>query len=326
MKLSNSVSLDLVICTYNNALLLDRVLHAIAGQRVPPFLEWGCLIIDNNCDDDTATIVEKHIMSGRIPDLRVRIEKKQGLTPARLCGFKSSTRDWIAFIDDDCILNEDWLAEADKFLRSNAACGAFGGQVILDWEVKPPTYILKYGYSFAEQNLGVQQFETDFLVGAGLVVRKTALSASGWPDKQLLRDRVGSKLLSGGDVEIVLRIRSAGYSLWYIPKCKVRHIIPQRRTTRKYLISINYNLGISQLYADAMVWKGSYSSWRDFTFHGLLESLKKLPADIYQISIGKKFLIDVAVNYSFLFGKFSGFWKMLRKKNDLCTHLLGCAK
>ena len=52
----------------------------------------------------------------------------------------------------------------------------------------------------------------DFIiVGAGLVLNREALQRSGWIERQYLGDRKGNALLSGGDMEMVLRIRAAGF-------------------------------------------------------------------------------------------------------------------
>ena len=50
--------LDVVICTYNNASLLDRTLDFLGKQQVVPGVEWGVLIVDNNCTDSTSDVIE----------------------------------------------------------------------------------------------------------------------------------------------------------------------------------------------------------------------------------------------------------------------------
>ena len=224
MKVPREPFLEIVICTYNNAPLLDRSLAAISRLRVPPNLGWGVLVVNNNCTDDTVAVVQKHIESGRLP-LRMVSEPKQGLTPARLCGVKNTTSEWIAFVDDDCLLEEDWLEQAVAFARTHPDCAAFGGEVTLAWERHPPDYALRYTYSFASQQHGPEPKRVGCLVGAGLVARRAALEECGWVDKQFLEDRVGGKLMSGGDVERGLSL-VAIQPLWYSPSWRLGHVIP----------------------------------------------------------------------------------------------------
>src|ERR1035437_5840159 len=210
-KAPRAPSLEVVICTYNHAAMLDGVLSTLAGQILIESVRWGCVVVDNNCTDDTRNVVSRHMLAGAVPGLRCVREPQQGLTSARLCGVKSSTAEWVAFVDDDCFLRPDWIARAIEFAESHPGVGAFGGRVLLDWEIEPPRYVRAYGYSFAEQDHGDAQKQVAFLAGAGLVVSRSALSACGWIDGPLLADRIGKRLVSGGYVEIVLRIGAPGY-------------------------------------------------------------------------------------------------------------------
>src|SRR5262249_51169189 len=148
----------------------------------------------------TQAVVQTYVQRSSIPGLRSVREPVQGLTPARLRGVRTSTAPWIAFVDDDCVLEPDWIANALAFARAHSGVGAFGGRVLLAWEASPPRYIHAFGYSYAEQNHGEAEGRVRFLVGAGLVVNRQALVTCGWLDEPLLEDRVGDRLVSGGDV------------------------------------------------------------------------------------------------------------------------------
>src|SRR5690349_20421940 len=107
-----SLSIDIVICTYNNAAMLDRALTALANQQVSSPVNWRVLVVNNNCTDCTVSVVEKHIRSGRISGLHMVMEPQQGLNFARACGVQNTSGRWIAFVDDDCLLKPDWIEQA----------------------------------------------------------------------------------------------------------------------------------------------------------------------------------------------------------------------
>lgn len=323
IPMDKHLSIDLVICTYNNAALLDRTLTAISQQQLPN-VKWEVLVVNNNCTDETEAVVEKHIQSGKIP-LRTVLEPRQGLTYARRCGVQNTTGDWIAFVDDDCLLQEDWVEQAAKFALDHPDCGAFGGRVILDWETPPPAYVLKFGYSFAQQEYGTIAKQMSCLVGAGIVIRRTALLDIGWMNKQFMTDRVGKKLISGGDVELALRLASK-YELWYNPECKLNHIIPSKRTSEKYLIKINYGLGTSQLYGDSMLWSGSYITW---LFVSILDTIRPsvdVIKNTFKVLLRRRSAPEVAINSSFVLGRWAGIGRMLCMNFQERRALLGCAK
>ncbi len=323
-----NVSISLVICTYNNAALLDRALTAILKQQVHKGVKWNVLVVNNNCADETSEVVDKYIQSQKIPHLSTVLEPKQGLNHARQCGIENTTGDWIAFVDDDCMLDPDWVAEAAKFAESHFDCGAFGGKVILDWETPPPAYVLKYGYSFAQQDRGMSVTQPDCLVGAGLVINRKAILDTNWANKQFLSDRIGKKLVSGGDVEIVLRIRSAGYDIWYNPACKLMHFIPAKRIEHKYLVHINYGLGISQQMSDNLVWHSSYLSWLfKSVFSTFLSSVNVLKQAL-KTALGRGYMEsrEIPIVWAFVRGQWAGILKIIRMDVQERQALLGAAK
>ena len=259
--MSRPVSLTVVICTYNQAPTLDRVLGMLARQYLAE-TDWSVLVVDNNCTDATPTVVAAHAATGHIPGLRRVVEPEQGLTPARRAGALQTEADWIAFVDDDCLLAEDWVARMTAFLRAHSEAAAVGGRVVPTYETPPPPYVSGFEWCFARQDHGPEPVVVGSLVGAGMVIRREALRLSGWLDRPLVADRVGRRLVSGGDVELALRLRATGFPLWYTPDCTIHHLIPPHRTTRRYLLRMALSLGISSAFGDALVWPDGYAAWR----------------------------------------------------------------
>jgi glycosyltransferase involved in cell wall biosynthesis len=254
--------LDLVVCTYDSARLLNGTLASIRAQRDVSQL-GEVVVVDNNCTDDTRDVVARHAREAGVA-MRVVAEGVQGLTAARVRGVRSTAAPWIAFVDDDCLLDEDWVEQAVRFAVQHPECGAFGGKVTLEWEVPPPAFVLKHRYAWAGKQHGEVAHRRPWLAGIGMVLRREALARSGWIDEQFLEDRIGRELVSGGDMEISLRI-GAAYELWYNPACRLRHVIPARRMTREYLKRMQFGLGASRHNAEALRWRGSYRTWLPYS-------------------------------------------------------------
>jgi glycosyltransferase involved in cell wall biosynthesis len=294
--------LDLVICTYDNARLLDGTLASIRAQKdVAPLGE--VVVVDNNCTDDTREVVARHVRETAVP-IRVVAEPRQGLTPARLRGVQSTSAPWIAFVDDDCLLADDWVEQAARFAAAHPECGAFGGEVTLEWEVPPAPFVLKHRYAWAGKQHGAVARRRPWLAGIGMVVRREALARSGWIGEQFLDDRIGRRLVSGGDMEISLRL-GAAHELWYNPACRLRHVIPAHRMTRDYLQRMQLGLGASRHNAEALRWPGSYRTW-------LLYSLLVLPG-------------VALLGLPALRGWWSAVWAMSRMEPSRRRRLVGCA-
>src|SRR5262249_33043112 len=194
---------SVAICTYNNSRLLRWTLEGLTRLAVPDGLTWELVVVDNNSTDDTSQTAES--FAHRLP-LRCVFEPTQGLSHARRRAVQETSAEWLAFIDDDCLLQEDWLTEAIRFCQASPRAGAVGGRVHLLWQVPPSPLAQRYAISLARQDHGDEprQLPTEgftYLVGAGLLVRRAALAACGWLQHGHLPDRRGRVLTSGGDSE-----------------------------------------------------------------------------------------------------------------------------
>jgi GT2 family glycosyltransferase len=323
---AGTASLDVVICTYNNAATLDAALAALGRQRGVDARRWSCLVVDNNCTDHTAAVVDAHRRAGRIAQLRSVGEPVQGLTPARLCGVRNTLAPWIAFVDDDCMVDPDWIASALGFADRHPDAGAFGGRIVLDFEREPANYVRNYAYVFAEQSRGDAERRVDFLAGAGLVANRAALTMSGWTESALLPDRTRRRLVSGGDVEIVLRIAAAGFDLWYVPACRLAHRIPAWRTTVRYLTAIARGLGASQSLADALCWAGDPRTWFRASTRRLITEVMRLGRLTLSVARGKSAPPEILIQSSFEIGRAQGILRVLRMPRRRRNGFVGCAR
>ena len=275
--MSQASFIQVVICTYNRARLLHRALAALARQRGTQDVAWSVLVVDNNSTDDTAAVVEAQAKAGGVPGLRYEREVEQGLTPARRRGVLATRAPWIAFIDDDCLVAEDWIAQAATFLRTHPESGGMGGRVHVAWTASPPDYVAHFGWAFAAQDHGSTAKRVGSLAGAGMVLRRRALHACGWLEDPLLEDRIGKRLVSGGDVELTLRVHGSGYPLWYNPACVLEHVVGLERASRMYMLRLIHGLGVSQTLAEALLWSGSYTEWRQTAHQASGRALRGRP-------------------------------------------------
>jgi glycosyltransferase involved in cell wall biosynthesis len=322
--MKNKISIDIIICTYNNAPLLQKALRAISEQKVSAKIDWRVSVVNNNCTDETPQIVGKFALNFPVP-LKIILETKQGVHHARLCGIKNTNGDWVAFVDDDCLIAENFVEEIAKFASEHPDCGAFGAKIILDWETEPPIYAANRKWAFAGKNHGNLPKRHSSIAGAGMILKRTALEESGWLEQQFLEDRTGNKLVSGGDMEMGIRIAKV-CETWYNPACQIKHFIPARRLTRQYLRKIVYGLGASRHNVAALQWKGSYYSW---FFYSLIYSIGLIIYSIIDATsefISSPKSADIPTAFAPVFGWLSAIWTMFRMDKNKRNELLGSAK
>jgi len=116
--------LDIIICTYNRAFLLDACLDSVIAQvrEVPGVQLW---VVDNNSDDNTAELAARYT-KGHPDIVHYVFEQTQGLSHARNRGIKESSAPWLAFLDDEAILESGWLSRSLEVINSGDF-DCFGG-------------------------------------------------------------------------------------------------------------------------------------------------------------------------------------------------------
>ena len=250
---ADDLDLTVLVCTHNNAGMLDAALESVAAQVLPDTARWEALVVDNASTDATQDVIGRWAASDRIPLIRRVNEPRLGISHARRRGLRESRGRLVGFVDDDCLLAPDWAAQVLRFAETHPQAGSFGGRNELLWQ-EPPTPVAElYGESLARQDLGSIQRRMPVSgwrmpVGAGLVVRREAVIGSGWMDLGVLRARHPRSLGAGEDAEISLRILRAGWQVWYAPGPRLRHVITPDRMTLPYLRRLHRGFGRAEVF------------------------------------------------------------------------------
>ena len=240
--------ISVIIPTYNpNLQRLDQTLTALKYQLLP-YNFWELLVIDNNSSTNFA---DKIGLSWH-PDSKVIAEPAQGLTYARLKGFSAAKGDIIVMVDDDNILQPDYLQQVTDIFTSDPKLGAAGGKSLPLFETAPPVWLKEFYGNLALRDLGdeivINKWDDKYPefapIGAGMAIRKTALSS--YIDKintksTIISDRKGDSLASGGDNDIVIEISRSGWVTGYFPSLSLQHIISAERMQPNYLARLVNN-------------------------------------------------------------------------------------
>jgi glycosyltransferase involved in cell wall biosynthesis len=250
------MDISLLISTYNRAGLLAQTLEHIRAQAIRAGTRWEVIVVDNNCTDSTPEVVRSFAEGSRFPAIRYLREPRQGVGFGRRLGLLESCGELVAFVDDDCLLASDWIEQSLQFARDHPRAGAFGGKNELLFEAPNPVAEL-YGVSLARQDWGDRPHRLPstgrkYPIGAGLVLRREAILASKWIEIGVLTGRCADQLSAGEDAEIVMRIRHAGWEVWYAPQLKLLHVIPGARSSLPYLRRLHRGFGQAEPFLRAL--------------------------------------------------------------------------
>ncbi|MEO0331620.1 MAG: glycosyltransferase, partial [Bacteroidota bacterium] len=114
--------LSIIICTHNpQENYLEQVLTALKHQSLP-LEKWELLLIDNASNQKLSSKIDLNWH----PQARHFREEKLGLTPARLCGIRNAQAESLVFIDDDNVLDRDFLEITLEISHKYPFIGAWG--------------------------------------------------------------------------------------------------------------------------------------------------------------------------------------------------------
>jgi GT2 family glycosyltransferase len=154
------------------------------------------------------------------PRLRVIRDSQIGSSRARNLGLAASRAEIIAFTDDDCTADENWLAEIVAGFQAHPHAGVACGVVSPAPHDVTRGFIVGYEFSRAECLSGPMAKLHDAGIGANMAIRRSVLGSVGGWDELL---GAGSTFNGAGDLDLVYRVLLSGYDLLHLPKARVDH-------------------------------------------------------------------------------------------------------
>jgi len=232
---------SIVICTYNRALLLDKLLQSLVHQEFEG--EHEIIIVDNNSTDETKVVAEKWMpLAGPKCPIQYMFVAKQGLSYAKNVGVDAADGDVVAFIDDDAIAEKKWLQRIiDNFADPETV--SLGGKVIPAWSEPPPDWLLtpELWPAIGGSNYGeVHRIMTGKMcpLGGNMAIRRSWCQAIGGFNPQF--GKVGRNMVSFEEVEFADRLRRRGGKMVYDPQMIIYHYVPKERMTKDYVARRRY--------------------------------------------------------------------------------------
>ncbi|MGE3065291.1 MAG: glycosyltransferase [Hyphomicrobiaceae bacterium] len=192
---------SVVIPTNGRRLLLAAAIESCRAQRLPDDTEFEVLVVDNTRDGAARGMVEGY----GDPRLRWISEPRPGVSEARNAGVRNARGTHIAFLDDDEVAPEHWLAALLAVARRGAV--AVFGPVEPLFETMPDAALLQIAtrlYSRrieAADGADITAFSARLGTGNSLFEKSvcfpgeapfaTELSGLGGEDTLFLRDLIG---------------------------------------------------------------------------------------------------------------------------------------
>jgi O-antigen biosynthesis protein len=212
--LPQALKVSVVVATYNGARTLRTCLESLGRLNYP---DYEVIVVDDGSTDATPEIAKQ------FPAVRYLRQTNHGLSVARNAGIQAATGAIVAFTDDDCRADEDWLYYlVSDLLRGDFA--AIGGHNFL-----PPDDSCVAAAVMAAPggpaHVMLTDREAEHIPGCNMAFHKWALEQIGGFDPIYRK--------AGDDVDVCWRLQDAHLKIGFSPAGFVWHY--RRSTVQAYL-------------------------------------------------------------------------------------------
>lgn len=200
---------SIVVCCYNGSDTLGECLRSLERLKYPDF---ETIVVDDGSTDQTPQI------AGQFRDVRLIRQENRGLSVARNVGAEQATGEVVAYLDADCVADEDWLTYLMQAMRDQHV-KAIGGP-----NLTPPAdgWVSKC-VAVSPGNPGHVMFDdqsAEHVPGCNMAFDRDTLLSIGGFDPQFRQ--------AGDDVDFCWRLLDAGLQIGFAPGGMVWH---HRRST-----------------------------------------------------------------------------------------------
>lgn len=203
------------------ALLDDAVRSVLGGSHVPREV----LVVDQSRAPDRAALRALDVPPGCT--VRHLPSATRGLARATNVGLRAAAHELVVLMDDDMLVEQDWL---ERLLSGLAGAGPL---VVVTGRVLPtppdrPGLVLPYAalVQGAEPATYRGRQARDVMPGANVALRRSAILGLGGYDERL---GAGTRYRSAEDNDMGLRLLEAGGEVRHVPDAVVLHRVWRRR-------------------------------------------------------------------------------------------------
>lgn len=207
------MDVSLIIATRDRCQQLQRCLDAVTRLKFER--SWELVVVDNGSTDGTTQVIQEIGQRTQFP-VRYVFESKPGLGNAHNAGIAFASGEIVAFTDDDCYPEPDFLARVWHAFE-DPSLGYIGGRITLHDPADDPMTTIESTcrYAFPPKSF----VRVGSVGGANMAFRRKVLSEIGGFDPLF----GPGALFNTEDVDAAARASAVGWKGEYRPEVVVRH-------------------------------------------------------------------------------------------------------
>lgn len=212
------MNISIIIITRNRADVLDDCLTSIVKQKESP---KEVIVVDNASTDHTRSVIDKY--KSILPVISIQ-EPQIGTPYARNAGVKIVEGDIVAFLDDDCVADPQWILSIMGFFKQHrAAVGVIGNTSVAN--DKSVTALVEFAYNRRWILTHIENPKTICKIYSGVVIdsKNAAFRLSFIKHFLFSTTAPFGDAGSNEDAELGFRMFQNNQNLFYNPTMKVSH-------------------------------------------------------------------------------------------------------
>jgi glycosyltransferase involved in cell wall biosynthesis len=210
--MKKDIKISVVIPSYRRSRLLMECIHTLACQHFNK-TDFEVLVVSDGPDADTKKVVASWKLTQLLQIKYLSLPKKAGPAAARNMGWKNASGKMIAFTDDDCRPDREWLQRIWDHHRNEEALIAYTGKVIVP---------LPEQTNMTDHALNTSHLSSAEFITANCACTRAALELTGGFDEQFT-------MAWREDSDLEFKFLQHNIPIRYLPVARVLH--PVRKSS-----------------------------------------------------------------------------------------------
>jgi len=228
-------NVSIVILNWNQK---DKTLACLRSLKKISYPHYEIVLVDNGSTDDSVSAIRKEF-----PEITI-IENRRnlGVAGGRNVGIKYVQKkkiDYVLLLDNDTIVDKDFIAEMVKSGEENKRVGILTGKIYFYSEPNKiwcagcslslyRRHISAIGYDEIDKGQYDELREVDHVAGCCLMIKKNVIDEIGLLDQNFIE-------YFTEDTDWCLRAKRKGYKVVYVPRSKIWHrVIKKTSVNERY--------------------------------------------------------------------------------------------
>ncbi|WP_440764031.1 glucosyl-dolichyl phosphate glucuronosyltransferase [Natronorubrum sp. DTA7] len=300
------MKVSVVVCTYaiDRYDVFSECVDSVLAQTYDP-LEV-VIVVDGN--DDVFERVRTDY--GDRDNVNVHCnDANHGISYSRTRGAELASGEVVAFIDDDAVAEDDWVAELARVYEERDAI-AVGGHVAPDWVTEKPDFFPAEFYWLVgcdERGMGEHMAELRNTYGSNISFRRDVFLSVGGYDENT--GRHGDRHIQAHEAPVCIRMANKyGRGVVYNTEAVVHHKLFDYRGDFRWLVFRSFWQGYSKRIMDLLLPEASGDK-NEYLKQLLLEfvpgrvsDLVRRPSSAKAKQLATIFIFTAAVGFGYLYG------------------------